>query len=460
MRKYASDAGQAWTLKDLQSNAQGRAILQDFLAIPTILQAHLFSSSESTYSQTFRETLIFISTVLETSWSRTEVHERYDFLFFSVTYMACTLLSSSEAILQFLPIELLRSMARYESSIDKALWQATFTGNYSIGDWATRLTQMGTTKANDMQGTRRPLVQQSPSAEVLMTLPPIDVSDSLQNTGEPTSLITPISPFVLRSESANTFIVDSNAKTNTSTARSVENAGSLSQETQVDDRTAAEDVTDHTLANITPSESTSRFVEQSDETANTQLSDTRVDQSQSYNSQTGLSEETTQQSMTVDHYGQDWRTQAQNTSNDDAGFESSLTQRYNFNSGNQELGLSERSEGFRSDLAQRSEYNTQNQQHTFSSTSEQFDSNLTQQTDYNTTQRTDMTFNNLRSNWQDARFNSFTSSQYDTNRNSMWMNQTYNRGESWSSRTMMDQSVRSSQAVDERHDGVDGNLFY
>ncbi|KAF5316750.1 hypothetical protein D9619_006483 [Psilocybe cf. subviscida] len=578
VRKYASDAGQAWTLKDLQSNTHGRAILEDFLSITTIIQAHLFSSSESTYTRIFRETLIFISTVLEISWSYTEVHERHDFLFFSITYMLSRLLSYSETILQYIPADLLRSLARYESTVDKSSWEATFTGNYSIGNWATRLAEMEKTKTLDLHGSRKPLVQKSPSpGEQLLTALPTADNDKTPKSGSPhMPLIAPLSPLVLRSESDSMYVARSDEAVHNGTAKSLEIADSNARSRQTEEQMAAATEADNTLVNFDTTNSASRVVELLDENANAQRADSQaivtsgqrdVQNSNSQNGgffqsqalRQGQSEEMSR-ADTSNYFNQNTDSQAiitsgqrdvQNSNSQNDGFFQSQTLRQNqseemsrsdtsnyfnqntdsqaivtsgqrnvqtsdsqndgffqsqnswqirsgdvsrsdnsnefnqqtnsqviitssqqdvqtSNSQNDSYFQSQNSRQIQSEETTRSDnfnyfnQQSQSQEQNFNN-SERFDSSLTQRSDYNTTERTDTTFNNRRVDWQDNRFNSFTSSQYDTsNRNSAWMQQTFNRGESWSSRMLMDQSVRSSQAVDEfgGHENVDGNLFY
>lgn len=141
-RKYATELGQAWTLADLQTNVHGRAIIQNFLAVAVYFKSYLFEQSTSSYTVRFRTTLSFIASVLQSSWNRTETHERHDFLFFAITYF---LVQMFQADAPFpvgddgIPLDLLKGLSVYEMTVDKDAWVSVFSGSYVIGNWTSQL---------------------------------------------------------------------------------------------------------------------------------------------------------------------------------------------------------------------------------------------------------------------------------------------------------------------------------
>lgn len=137
-RTYGTELGQAWTLTDLQVNVHGRTIVENFLAIS--FGDHLLGRTAS-YTLQFRSTLIFVASVLQSSWSRTERHERHDFLFFAVTYFLAQMFSVASVPVgdEGIQLDLLKALSAYEMTVDKASWTTVFTGDYAIGDWSSKL---------------------------------------------------------------------------------------------------------------------------------------------------------------------------------------------------------------------------------------------------------------------------------------------------------------------------------
>lgn len=137
-RKYATESGQVWTRADLEVNIRCRTILEEFLAVA--LGNHLFGRN-ATYSVQFRSTLIFVASVLQSSWNSTERHERHDFLFYAVTYFLAQMFPAAHVSIgdEGIPLVLLKALSAYEVTVDKAAWTTVFSGKYAIGDWTSKL---------------------------------------------------------------------------------------------------------------------------------------------------------------------------------------------------------------------------------------------------------------------------------------------------------------------------------